>query len=71
MRRGVVVVSGTSEISSADMQQKLPAVYRRIHYMAELSWLTKNDIRNTSQSFCFNFFQMYLEKIEICDKRDL
>ena len=55
MRRGVVVVSGTSEISSADMQQKLPAVYRRIHCMAELSWLTKNDIRTYFRKFLLQF----------------
>ena len=55
MRRGVIIVSGTSEITSANLKQKLPAVYRRIHCTAELSWLTKDDIRTYFRKFLLQF----------------
>ena len=44
MRCGVVVLSGTPEILQEDIQLILPAVYRRIHCTARLTWLAWADV---------------------------
>ena len=63
MRRGVVILSGTPDIASEDVQEKLAAVYRRINAKAELSWLTKNEVR----MYFINFLLPFLPGISAQD----
>ena len=44
MRCGVVILSGTPEISEAAFQQKLTAVYRRFNCTVALTYMTEEDI---------------------------
>ena len=55
MRCGVVILSGTPEIMSSDMQDSLPAVYRRIHITAGLTWLKKDEVELYFKSFLRSF----------------
>ena len=58
MRSGVVIVSGTTELASESFQQALPAVYRRIHCTAKLTWMSEDDVR----LYFKHFLQRFLDK---------
>ena len=55
MRSGVIIISGTSELSSAKWRTKLAAVCRRIHCEAQLTWMTKQDFHLYFRQFLFKF----------------
>ena len=55
MRSGVVIVSGTSEMRSESLRRALPAVYRRIHCAAELTWMAESDVRLYLKHFLLRF----------------
>ena len=55
MRSGVIIISGTSELSSAKWRTKLAAVRRRIHCEAQLTWMTKQDVRLYFRKFLLKF----------------
>ena len=55
MKSGVMIVSGTSEITSEKMQRALSAVYRRIHCNAELTWMNERDVRLYFRNFLLKF----------------
>ena len=55
MRCGVVVLSGTPEILHEDIQLILPAVYRRIHCTARLTWLALSDVGLYFKNFLCSF----------------
>lgn len=55
MGRGVVVLTGTTETSAEQARQMFPAVFRRIHCVAELSWMTVDDIRCYFHQFLMRF----------------
>ena len=40
MGRGVVVLTGTEEVAQEDVRRMLPAVFRRVHREAFLSWIS-------------------------------
>ena len=44
MGRGVVVLTGTEEVAQEDVRRMLPAVFRRVHREAFLSWISKQDV---------------------------
>ena len=50
-----MIVTGTSQITRGDVQRRLPAVYRRIHCTAELTWMTGTDIRLYFKNFLLRF----------------
>lgn len=55
MSQGVVILTGTSEIAADCVRKKLPAVFRRIHCTAELSWMNQSDIGQYFRQFLFGF----------------
>lgn len=55
MGKGVVVLSGTSELMAEEVRKRLPAVYRRIHCVAELSWMAEEDVRCYFRQFLLKF----------------
>ena len=55
MRSGVVILSGTSAITTESVQRTLAAVYRRIHCTAELTWMTQRDVRSYFKNFLLHF----------------
>ena len=55
MTKGVIVLSGTSDIRTNETQKCLPAVFRRIHCVGELSWMTKQDMRCYFRQFLLRF----------------
>ena len=50
-----MIISGTSEIGSAKWRTKLAAVRRRIHCEAQLTWMTKQDVRLYFRKFLLKF----------------
>ena len=56
MKSGVMIVTGTTEITAERAKQALPAVYRRIHCTSELTWMAVSDVR----SYFLNFFEGFL-----------
>ena len=58
MRSGVVIVTGTTELANERFQQALPAVYRRIHCTAKLTWMSEDEVR----SYFKHFLQRFLDK---------
>ena len=55
MSRGVVVITGTSELAAKGVRRKLPAVFRRIHCTAELTWMNERDIGEYFRRFLCGF----------------
>lgn len=55
MSRGVVVLTGTSEIVNEAVKRQLPAVFRRVHREAHLSWMGAQDIRYFFRQFLLRF----------------
>ena len=55
MARGIVVLTGTGEMNTNDVKRCLPAVFRRIHCVGELGWMTKDDIRSYFRNFLMHF----------------
>lgn len=55
MSQGVVILTGTSEIVADCVRRKLPAVFRRIHCTAELSWMSQQDIGQYFRQFLCGF----------------
>jgi hypothetical protein len=52
---GVVVLTGTVETSTESTRLQFPAVFRRIHCVAELSWMTNKDIQHYFIQFLRRF----------------
>ena len=55
MRCGIVILYGTPEIMREDIQLSFPAVYRRIHCTACLTWLTERDVGLFFKNFLCGF----------------
>ena len=55
MACGVVVLTGTSEITTLLTSEKLPALFRRINCRAELTWMADCDKRAYFKSFLKRF----------------
>ena len=55
MARGVVVLTGTSEITRQLTNTNLPAFFRRLHCCAELTWMSDNDKRVYFKHFLASF----------------
>ncbi|CAK9082912.1 unnamed protein product [Durusdinium trenchii] len=55
MSRGVVIITGTSEIVADCVKRRLPAVFRRIHSTAELGWMNPEDIGQYFRRFLCGF----------------
>ena len=55
MSRGVVVLTGTNEITCNDVRRRLPAVFRRIHADASLGWMSQADICSFFNGFLLRF----------------
>ena len=55
MSKGVVVLSGTGELSRPAYRQQFSAVFRRIHCTAELGWMSNDDMRSYLRHFLAGF----------------
>jgi len=55
MGRGIVVLTGTVETADEQARNALPAVFRRIHCVAELSWMSEEDVRCFFRKFLARF----------------
>lgn len=55
MSKGVVILTGTGHIAAESVKCKLPAVFRRIHCIAELSWMSRDDIGCYFRQFLARF----------------
>ena len=55
MSHGVVILTGTGHIAAESVKCKLPAVFRRIHCIAELSWMSREDIGCYFRQFLARF----------------
>lgn len=61
MSRGVMVLSGTGQITSEEVQRQLAAVFRRIHCTAALTWMIEPDVRMYFRQFLLRFVPGSLE----------
>ena len=50
-----VILTGTGHIAAESVKRKLPAVFRRIHCIAELSWMSREDIGCYFRQFLARF----------------
>ena len=55
MVRGIVILTGTHEIGSEYVRRLLPAVFRRVHREASLSWMSTEDLCHYLRSFLAQF----------------
>ena len=55
MSNGVVILTGIGDIAADDVKRKLSAVFRRIHCIAELTWMTQDDIGCYLKQFLAGF----------------
>ena len=55
MSRGVVVLTGTAETANDEARRALPAVFRRISYEAELTWMSRQEMLSFFRRFLTRF----------------
>ena len=55
MVRGIVDLTGTREIEAENVRGLLPAVFRRVHREASLSWMSKQDLCCYLRNFLAQF----------------
>lgn len=55
MGRGVIVLTGTKDIDNENVRHTLPAVFRRVHREAHLSWMAVHDVRRFFKQFLMCF----------------
>lgn len=61
MERGVVILTGTGELDEGDIQNKLPALYRRIHVITRFPWMTREEVAMFFQKFLVRYIPGHIE----------
>jgi len=62
LSRGVVILSGTEELSDDAYRQQFRALYRRFNRTITISWLSEDDIRKYFREFLRKFATLHIEE---------